>query len=69
MELIIIASFLFGVFVGVVFTRLRTSGTLQIDHSNPEKDIYRLNLNDLDSLEKKRHVVLDVDHDANLSQQ
>lgn len=69
MELMIIAALLLGVFIGVVCTKLRTSGTLRIDHSNPEKDIYRLDIPDLDSLDKKRCIVLNVDHNAHLSQQ
>lgn len=42
-------------------------GTLRIDHSNPEKDIYRIELDNLDDLRKKR-VILYVDDHADLSQ-
>ena len=49
------------------FTR-GTFGTLRIDHSNPEKDVYRLDLNDLDALNKKKRVILTIDHNADLSQ-
>lgn len=45
------------------------SGTLRIDHSNPLKDIYRIEIDDLDKLVKKKRVVLKVDHNADLSQQ
>lgn len=43
-------------------------GTLRIDHSNPEKDVYRIELGDLDKLKKKRRIELTIDHNANLSQ-
>lgn len=42
-------------------------GTLRIDHSNPEKDIYRIELDNLDDLRKKR-VIMYVDDHADLSQ-
>lgn len=42
-------------------------GALRIDHSNPEKDIYRIELDNLDDLRKKR-VILYVDDHADLSQ-
>lgn len=62
-----------GVVVGVIVTLifqliLPTSGTLRIDHSNPEKDIYRFEINDLDKLNKKKRVTLKIDHNADLSQ-
>lgn len=43
-------------------------GTLRIDHSNPEKDIYRIEIDDLDELKKKRRAILYIDHHADLSQ-
>ena len=43
-------------------------GTLRIDHSNPEKDVYRFEIDDLDKLSKKKYVELKIDHNANLSQ-
>lgn len=69
MNFIIAAVFLVGVVIGVLLDRLRTVGTLRIDHSNPNKDIYRFEINDLDSLNKKKHIVLTIDHHADLSQQ
>ena len=63
-----------GVLVGsiissIVFSiRYRKAGTLRIDHSNPEKDVYRIEIDDLDGLSKKKHVILKVDNNANLSQ-
>ena len=69
MNFIIAAVFLVGVVIGVLLDRLRTVGTLRIDHSNPNKDVYRFEINDLDSLNKKKHIVLTIDHHADLSQQ
>lgn len=57
------------VIVRIVQDKIRTAGTLKIDHSNPEKDIYRLEIDDLEGLSKKRKIVLKVDNGANLSQE
>lgn len=46
----------------------KSEGILRIDHSNLEKDIYRIEIDDLDRLSKKKHVVLKIDNNANLSQ-
>lgn len=60
-----------GVICGIVFMRtLKPSGTLRIDHSNPEKDIYRLEFDgDLDELNHKTRIILKIDNNANLSQE
>lgn len=57
------------VIVRIVQDKIRTAGTLKIDHSNPEKDVYRLEIDDLESLSKKHKIVLKVDNRANLSQE
>ena len=45
-----------------------TDGTLKIDTSDPEKDVYRIDLDSsLDTLACKKKVVLIVDTKANLS--
>ena len=65
---------LIGLLVGsivsniIFFIRYRTVGTLRIDHSDPAKDVYRIEIDDLDRLIKKKHIVLKVDNNANLSQ-
>lgn len=66
--------FLVGVIVGVLITwiiyRLKTThGILKIDTSNIEQDIYRICIDDLDNLSKKKRVVLKVDPNATLSQE
>lgn len=57
------------IIVRIVQDKIRTAGTLKIDHSNPEKDVYRLEIDDLEGLSKKRKIVLKVDNGANLSQE
>lgn len=47
----------------------RATGILRIDHSNPEKDVYRFEIDDIDKLSTKNIVVLKVDHNADLSQE
>lgn len=54
--------------VNLIFFHHKPSGTLRIDHSNPEKDIYRIDIDNLDELSKKKEIVLKVDNDAHLSQ-
>lgn len=59
---------LVGLIIGVVshFTR-RVEGTLRIDHTNPEKDLYRFDIEDLDGLSRKKKILLKVDNDAHIS--
>lgn len=57
------------IIVRIVQDKIRTAGTLKIDHSNPEKDVYRLEIDDLEGLSKKHKIVLKVDNCANLSQE
>lgn len=47
-----------------------TQGVLKIDHSNPEKDIYRFEIDEkvLEKLDKRRRLHLKIDHEAKLSQ-
>jgi len=62
-----------GVLTGVIITSIMhrlviAQGTLKIDQSNPEKDIYRLEIDNLDVVAKKKHIRLKVDPKADLSQ-
>lgn len=66
--------FVLGLVVGSIVANIiwnlnRSSGVLKIDRSNPEKDIYRIELDSLDNLSKKKRVSLKVDAKANLSQE
>lgn len=65
----IVVSFVVGVLISVLFIDLRSGyGTLQIDHSDPEKDLYRIVITtDLDKLPKKKRVVLKIEDNADLS--
>lgn len=63
--------FIVGVVIGIIAAIIpawRTDGVLRIDHSNPEKDIYRFDIDNLDALGNKNRVVLKVDSHADLSQ-
>lgn len=65
--------FIAGVLAGSIMYAIMQSifvahGTLRIDHSDPEKDIYRLEIGDLDKLNRKSYVELKIDHHADLSQ-
>ena len=62
--------FVIGCVISNIIFAIRYSfvGTLRIDHSNPEKDVYRFDINDLDKLNKKNRIVLKIDHHADLSQ-
>lgn len=50
-----------------LYLRLRKDGTLRIDRSNPEKDVYRFDVYDLESLSKKKYIIIRVDNKADLS--
>lgn len=68
-SLMCVVSSLLGSIVTVLIIFLKSvRGTLRIDHSDHNKDIYRLELDDLDVLTRKKLVILDIDHHANLSQ-
>lgn len=61
--------FLCGAVVAVILWFCRTAyGCLHIDRSNPEKDVYRLDVGDLDRLSKKKQIIVKIDIDADLSQ-
>lgn len=66
--------FWLGLFVGLIVAGLflwnpwTTTGTLRIDHSNPEKDLYRLEIDELEDLSKRKRIILKVDNHADLSQ-
>ena len=52
----------------IFFVRYRNVGTLRIDHSDPDKDVYRFDIDSIDDLAKRKRIVLSVDNKANLSQ-
>lgn len=63
--------FSLGIIIGSIMTRLilqvsSAKAVLHIDHSNPEKDIYRLDLDNVCSMNKKT-LLLKIDHRANFT--
>lgn len=65
---IIIGVMLGSIITNIIFYALSASGTLRIDHSNPDKDVYRIEFGELDKLAKKKRVILKIDNNADLSQ-
>lgn len=68
----ILVSMLIGtVLTTIVLYRLvfKPVGTLRIDRSNPDKDVYRIDLGEnFERSVQKRIIALSVDNDADLSQ-
>lgn len=63
------AGFVVGTVLTAIFFRVRTGkGTLMIDHSNPEKDVVRFVIDDIEQITKKKRFILKVDHNANITQ-
>ena len=64
--------FIFGIVIGLLvagFMTLRMqAGTLRIDRSNPDKDSYLFEIDDLDRISDKEFIILRIDDNANLSQ-
>lgn len=62
--------FALGVLTGVAVTSIKPAyGTLKIDRSNPEKDVYRFDIDgDLEKLRTIKTIKLKVDNYADLSQ-
>ena len=64
--IIYLAGFLTGGAVATCVLYFKIDGTLKIDHSDSKKDVYRIEIGDLDVLPHKKHIVLKVENDANL---
>ena len=59
--------FLIGVAVGVIIAYVIAAfhtayGTLEINESDPEKDIYQIQIEDLDNLSKKKYFKCKIAH-------
>ena len=67
--ILFICSFVSSIMTMIVMYLTSARGTLRIDHSNPEKDVYRIEINNLEDLSRKKRVILDVDNRAILSQE
>jgi hypothetical protein len=57
-----------SVIVNTIYMFERPSGTLKIDHTNPEKDSYLFEIDDLDDLTKRSRIILKIRHESDLSQ-
>ena len=65
-----IGGVIIGTIVTLIFQRmLFTFGTLKIDRSDPEKEKYRLCIDNLDKLAKKKRITFKIDNHADLSQE
>ena len=68
--ILVVIGIVIGIILSFIFSKLFSEkATLQIDHSNPEKDLYRLNIYDFDALNRKKYIRVKIDHNADLSQQ
>lgn len=66
MELVILI-FTLGLIIGMLISGIisyfkKASGVLQINHSNPEKDVYKFCIDDLDVLDKKKSITIKIEH-------
>ena len=64
--LIYLAGFFTGGAVASCILYSKIDGALKIDHSDSKKDVYRIEIGDLDVLPHKKHIILKVENDANL---
>lgn len=65
--------FIIGVAVGTIISCIingfrKSHGVLKIDKSNPSTDKYRIYIDDLEIIDKKKKLLLSIDHNADLSQ-
>ena len=65
---ILLAAFLGSVLTNVIYFKSTAFGTLKIDNSNPGKDVYRLDIEHLDKVSKKKYIQLKIETGADLSQ-
>lgn len=68
-----VIGFIGGILIGAILYKLifmfrSRKGVLRIDHSNPEKDVYRFEIDGIADTSTKRFI-LKVDHGADLSQE
>ena len=64
--------FIVGILIGmviatVIYNVCKTAGVLKIDRTSSDKDIYRIEINDLSRLDHESRIILKIDHDADLS--
>ena len=70
MELVIyMCGVVAGIVISIIWSRTHACGTIEVDCSDPDKDVYRLVVNDLKSLTKKRRIVFKVNRNAHFSRE
>ena len=70
MELVIcMCGVVVGIVISIVWSRTHVCGTIEVDCSDPDKDVYRLVVDDLKSLTKKRWIVFKVNRNAHFSRE
>lgn len=68
MELFVIGV-ICGIIASKIFQRFRkTIGTLIVDMSDPDKDIYRLEIDNLDNIPKMKYILLKVETSKEIAQ-
>lgn len=63
-----IGCLILGIFIGLIIRSAFIVGTIKIDTSNPTKDTYLIELDDLEKLKDYKRIMLAVDAHADLSQ-
>lgn len=66
--LIFLLGLCIGMLVNELFKVIFSYGTFLIDRSDPNKDICRLDIVDLDAISKKKYVTIKIQTNAKLSQ-
>lgn len=69
MILICILAFALGLLFSYIRSKFLTKGTLIVNQTDPEKDIYRLVIDDLDSLTKSKRIILKIKTELSSSQE
>lgn len=69
----LVLCFIFGVFIGglvanFIIRKSAAKAVFKIDHSDPETDRYRFDIDDFKDLDSSTYLLLKIDHNANLSQ-
>lgn len=68
MAIAVVISALLGSILTSLFYRFSNAhGILRIDDSDPDKKLYRFEIDNLSDLDDRSYVTLKIDHDADLS--
>ena len=67
--LILALGLVIGAAVATLFMLFTSGhGTLHIDHSNPEKDVYNFEIDRVDNLNKKKRFIMQIEHHTDITQ-